>query len=113
LPDQNYQAQLGCAAFLWHPGRIDNGTFSVVEAAHLGVPALSSDYPAMREIDQQFSLHLTWMDPDDPNNMARQLKRLETDWEALRHRLPSAEQLAGQSVDRLAGAYWSLIKDYL
>jgi glycosyltransferase involved in cell wall biosynthesis len=113
LPDQSYQAQLGCAAFLWHPGRIDNGTFSVVEAAHLGVPALSSDYPAMREIDQQFSLHLTWMDPDDPNNMARQLKRLETDWEALRHRLPSAEQLAGQSVDRLAGAYWSLIKDYL
>ena len=67
----------------------------------------------MREIDQQFALHLTWMDPNDPDNMARQLKRMETDSETLRHRLPSAEQLASQSVDRLAGAYWSVIKDYL
>ena len=113
LPEERYQAQLSRAAFLWHPGRIDNGTFSVVEAAHLGVPALSSDYPAMREIDQQFELHLTWMDPDNPDNMARQLKQMETDTEALRRRLPSADQLAGQSVDRLAGAYWSVIKDYL
>ena len=67
----------------------------------------------MREIDQQFTLRLTWMDPDDPDNMARQLKRMETDSEALRLRLPSAEQLASQSVDKLAGAYWSMIKEYL
>ncbi|MBR0693269.1 glycosyltransferase [Bradyrhizobium lablabi] len=113
LPEERYQAQLGRAAFLWHPGRIDNGTFSVVEAAHLGVPALSSDYPAMREIDQQFALNLTWMDPDDPDDMAHQLKRMETNFERARRRLPSAEELAGQSVDRLAGAYWSVIKDYL
>ncbi|WP_245320376.1 glycosyltransferase [Bradyrhizobium lablabi] len=113
LPDQSYQARLSRAAFLWHPGRVDNGTLSVVEAARLGVPALSSDYPAMREMDEQFALHLTWMDPDDPDNMARELKRMETDSETLRRRLPSAEQLAGQSVDRLASAYWSVIKDYL
>jgi glycosyltransferase involved in cell wall biosynthesis len=113
LPEEIYQAELRRSAFLWHPGRIDNGTFSVVEAAHLGVPALSSDYPAMREIDQQFGLNLTWMDPDDPDNMARQLKRLEADSETPRYRLPSAEQLASQSVDRLAGTYWGVIKDYL
>ena len=82
LPDQRYQAQLGCAAFLWHPGRIDNGTFSVVEAAHLGVPALSSDYPAMREIDQQFSLHLTWIDPDDPTTWHAN----SNDWKRIRKR---------------------------
>ena len=113
LSDQRYQDQLGRAVFLWHPARIDNGTFSVVEAAHLGVPALSSDYPAMREIDQQFALNLTWMDPDDPDDMARQLKRMETDFEILRCHLPSAEQLARQSVDKLAGAYWNVIRDYL
>ena len=60
----------------------------------------------MREIDQQFALHLTWMDPNDPDDMARQLKRMEADSEALRRSLPSAEQLASQSVDKLAGAYW-------
>ena len=113
LPEERYQAQLSHAAFLWHPGRIDNGTFSVVEAAHLGVPALSSDYPAMREIDQQFELNLTWMDPEDPDNMARQIKRMESESDALRHHLPSAEQLACQSIERLAGAYWAVIKGYL
>jgi glycosyltransferase involved in cell wall biosynthesis len=113
LPDQSYQARLGRAAFLWHPGRIDNGTFSVIEAAHLGVPSLSSDYPAMREIDQQFALNLTWMDPDNPDDMARQLKRMEADLEAPRSRLPSAEQLGSQSVEKLAGAYWNVIREYL
>jgi glycosyltransferase involved in cell wall biosynthesis len=112
-PEESYHAELRRSVFLWHPGRIDNGTFSVVEAAHVGVPALSSDYPAMREIDQQFGLHLTWMDPEDPDNMARQLKRMEIDPETPRQSLPSAEQLASQSVDRLAGAYWAAIKDYL
>lgn len=113
LPDQSYQAQLERAAFLWHPGRIDNGTFSVVEAAHLGVPALSSDYPAMREIDQQFALNLTWMNPNDPDDMARQLKQMEADQKTPKNRLPSAEQLSSQSVEKLAGAYWNVVREYL
>jgi len=113
LPDQSYRIQLGRAAFLWHPARIDNGTFSVVEAAHLRVPGLSSDYPAMREIDRQFALNLTWMNPSDPVDMARQLKRMETDFETPRRRLPSADHLPSQSVDKLAGAYWNVIRDFL
>lgn len=113
LSDRVYRRQLNDAAFLWHPGLIDNGTFSVVEAAHFGVPSLSSDYPAMREIDQQFSLNLCWMDADDPDNMARQLKKMETDGAELRQALPSAEKLASQSVDKLSGAYWDVVRDYL
>ncbi|UEM18196.1 glycosyltransferase (plasmid) [Bradyrhizobium barranii subsp. barranii] len=113
LPDQTYWATLARAAFLWHPARIDNGTFSVVEAAHLGVPALSSDYPAMREIDEQFALHLAWMDQDDPEDMARQLKHMEADFEIARRHLPRAEELASQAFDKHAGAYWSVIKGYL
>jgi glycosyltransferase involved in cell wall biosynthesis len=113
LPERSYREQLGSAAFLWHPGRADNGTFSVIEAAQLGVPSLSSDYPAMREIDQQFGLSLTWADPDDPNGMAQQLKRMETDLETARSRLPSAEHLASRSVEKLAGAYWHVVRGYL
>jgi glycosyltransferase involved in cell wall biosynthesis len=113
LSDRSFWIALQGAALLWHPGLIDNGTFSVIEAAHLDVPSLSSDYPAMREIDSQFGLNLTWMDPDDPNDMARKLKLMETNLETARNNLPSAELLAGQSVDRLAGAYWSVIRDYL
>jgi glycosyltransferase involved in cell wall biosynthesis len=113
LSDQNFWMAVKGAAFLWHPGRVDNGAFSVVEAAHLHVPSLSSDYPAMREMNDQFQLNLTWMDPDDPDDMARKLKQMETDLEMARSNLPSPEVLAGQSVDRLAGAYWKVIRDYL
>jgi len=113
LPDQSYRRKLRGAAFLWHPAKMDNGSFSVIEAASLGVPALSSDYPAMREIDHQFQLNLTWADPNDPADMATKLKQVETDMGAARGRLPSAEVFSRQSVDRLAGEYWKVIREYL
>jgi glycosyltransferase involved in cell wall biosynthesis len=113
LTNDRYRERLRGAAFLWHPARIDNGTFSVIEAAHCGVPSLSSDYPAMREIDEQFGLNLTWMDPLDPNDMAHQLHQMEASLAAIRNGVPSRARLASQSVDNLAGAYWTVIKDYL
>ncbi|MES2536071.1 MAG: glycosyltransferase [Pseudomonadota bacterium] len=113
LPDNAYQAQLAGSEFLLHAGRIDNGTFSVVESACLGVPSLSSDYPAMREIDAQFGLNMAWMDPHDPEHMARQIKRMETESAARRRTLPSAERMASQSVERLAGAYWKAVQECL
>jgi glycosyltransferase involved in cell wall biosynthesis len=113
MPDHAFRDELRNAAFLWHPGRTDNGTFSVIEAASLGVPALSSDYPAMHEINRQFSLNLNWADPDRPDDMARKLKYMETNLTALRECLPSKEVFAANSVDRLAGSYWQAIKEFL
>jgi glycosyltransferase involved in cell wall biosynthesis len=109
LADAAYQRELAGAAFLWHAGRIDNGTFSVIEAAHLGVPALSSDYPAMREIDAQFDLRMSWMDPDDPADMAQGLVAMSAGHADRRRLLPSREQLARQGVEHLANAYWEAI----
>lgn len=111
LPDRNYQSELAGAAFLWHAGTIDNGTFSVVEAAGLGVPSLSSDYPAMREIDQQFSLGLSWMKSDKPKQMASQLKEMELSYLERRNALPSSDVLAEQSVEKLANAYWQVVRE--
>lgn len=113
LPDPSFQDELQGAEFLWHAGRIDNGTFSVVEAAHLGTPALSSDYPAMREIADLFSLPLLWMDPDDPVDMAGQLIRMEREAQEIRALLPSAEILAAKSLERLAPAYWEIVRKWL
>jgi hypothetical protein len=45
--------------------------------------------------------------------MAQQLKRMETDLETVRSRLPSAEHLASRSVEKLAGAYWHVVRGYL
>lgn len=113
LADEPYQSTLADARFLWHQAAIDNGTFSVVEAAQLGVPSLSSDYPAMREIDAQFQLSMLWMDPDDSDQMAQQLKHMELEVSVQRQRLPSKEHLASQSMARLAPAYWAAVRECL
>lgn len=110
LPDTQYRNLLAQAGFLWHAGRIDNGTFSVIEAACFGVPALSSDYPAMREIDKQFSLNMLWMDPDSPKNMAQQLKKMELEAIFRRSFLPGEVQLSAQRVESHAAAYWKEVR---
>lgn len=110
LPDVQYRHLLAQASFLWHAGRIDNGTFSVIEAACFGVPALSSDYPSMREIDKQFSLNMLWMDPDSPRNMAQQLKKMEFDAIDRRIGLPSEAQLSAQRIENHATAYWKEVR---
>lgn len=113
LAERAYQQALSHSAFLWHAGAIDNGTFSVIEAASLGVPALSSDYPAMREIDRQFSLNLCWMNPQEPAHMAARLKHMECYYQVRRAQLPSAEVLDAQSIDNLAAPYWQVVSSCL
>lgn len=113
LPDEDYRRLLSGAAFLWHPCLIDNGTFSVIEAASLGIPSLSSDYPAMREIDEQFQLGLTWSDADDSRAMANGLWKMEHHYMTLRKNLPTPEVLASQNVHRLAVDYWKAIRECL
>ena len=113
VPDALYRRQLANAEFLWHPARIDNGTFSVVEAAHLGVPSLSSRYPAMEEIDAEFGLNLTWMDANQPSQMAGQLKWMEEHARSVRDRLPSETDLAQRGLDQVAHEYWRALRECL
>lgn len=108
-----YASLLAGAEFLWHPAKIDNGSFAVIEAAMHGVPALSSDYPAMREIDEDFHLALSWMDPNEPADMARQLKAMETGAQARRAALPTQVALETHSVERLAAGYWAAVRECL
>jgi hypothetical protein len=67
----------------------------------------------MHEIDEDFRLALSWMDPDDPDDMARQLKFMETNAEALRAALPSRAALEAHSVERLADRYWTAVRECL
>ena len=113
LSDAMYRRELAGARFLWHPAQIDNGTFSVVDAAHVRVAALSSDYPAMREIDDQFELGLAWAPSDDPVRMARALKWMEEHVEEQQSLLPSKEELEKQNVDALAERYWTVVRECL
>lgn len=77
------------AKFTFHPGYGDNGNGVCVEAAQLGVPALSSDYPPMRYMDQRMELHCSFCDYKDPKSMAKQLLYMEQ----------NAQRIAGQMPD--------------
>ncbi len=113
LSDQNYKNLLANSVFLWHAARIDNGTFSVIEAASLGAPSLSSDYPPMREIDAKFRLNMLWMNPWDPMDMAKKLKQMELEAPQRRKILKAEKDLEINSIEKIAIHYWNAIKDCL
>jgi glycosyltransferase involved in cell wall biosynthesis len=113
LSDFTYHNTLANAQFLWHAARVDNGTFSVIEAAHLGVPSLSSSYPAMKEIDIQFKLNLSWMQAEDEEDMAFQLKKMELEIEEKKMLVPKLAGSMHQSNNDLAPIYWRAVRDYL
>jgi glycosyltransferase involved in cell wall biosynthesis len=113
LSDSDYTRALSNSAFLWHSASIDNGTFSVIEAACFGVPSLSSDYPPMREINDQFKLNLTWMDSSSPRVMAQQLKHMEDGHSMIRKSLPTLADFSEQSVAKLASKYWGVMRECL
>lgn len=110
VPDSRFCQLLAGATFLWHPALLDNGTFSVVEAAQLGVPSLSSHYPAMRELATQFNLPLTFFDPRNARDMASRLKWMELNHEVKRVALPNRDALEASSGDAVAVTYWRQVR---
>ena len=107
LSETRYIQVLSRAQFLWHTTSIDNGTFSVIEAAYFGIPSLSSSYPAMHEIFSQFDLNLTFMDSSSPSDMAQKLKKMEG-WHSQNISLPKPEVLLEKK--KLAECvYWEKI----
>jgi glycosyltransferase involved in cell wall biosynthesis len=113
LPDPIYRRSLAGARFLWHTALVDNGTFAAIEAAGVGVPILSSRYPAMQEMNDSHDLNIMWCDPNVPRQMAVQLKQMESEADALRHRLPSRESLEAKGLEYAAPAYWQVVRGCL
>lgn len=113
LPPQLYVSVLAQAKFLWHPTLKDNGTYSVIEAACYGVPALSSDYPQMRFIDKQFELNMCFTDLTNPKKIAEQIKKMEQEHPLRSKNLPDRKSLERCSYKKLAPEYWSTIKELL
>jgi glycosyltransferase involved in cell wall biosynthesis len=98
VPDDAYARVLRSARFLAHNVIADNGTFSAVEAALLGTPAVSSDYPQMREIDEAFALGLRFFDPFDERATAEALLAGES--------LPPPPDSVGRRIRDLSWRAW-------
>lgn len=113
LSDFYYKQKLKNAAFLLHTATVDNGTFSVVEAAQIGIPSLSSDYPPMREMDALFNLELNWMDSTSAEDIAKNLKIMEEKYLRLKEKLlvKDVQQFKHTHDDEVY--YWKVIKSCL
>ena len=77
VSDSEYVSIVQNSQFLVHNVLADNGTFSVIEAAVLGRPAMSSDYPQMRQLNEQFGLGLHFFDAFDIDETAKVMSDLE------------------------------------
>ena len=93
-----YEQQISNAAFLWHPATVDNGTYSVIEAAELQVPSLCSDYPAMREIESICELGIVWMNSKDVQDISRKIKWMEDNSESLVMNTKLPDQLRNEFI---------------
>jgi len=110
VPD--YIDILSQAKFLWHPTLVDNGTFSVMEAAYHGTPALSHDYSQMRYINERFQLNLNFCDARNADETAMKLKEMET----MAHeeiRLPDRKFLDQFNYRNLANEYWNFFRNII
>jgi len=110
LKQHAYFEAVAGAKFVWHPTIIDNGTFCVIEAAYYGIPALSSDYPQMRYINDRFHLNIQFCDANNAKNMAAQLKQMEDQYSQIAKTLPDKTYLEQFSDKQLAPEIWSIIR---
>lgn len=111
LPEGKFQDTLKNAAFVFHPTFVDNGIFVALHASMLCVPVLSSDYPAMRELDDNFDLGLVWMDQRDPHDMASKLKLMEERFRSGVRCSPKPDHYWQQKNDQLAIIYWKAMRN--
>lgn len=110
LPKINYQQLLSHAAFVFHPGYGDNGNGTAVDAAGMGIPTLSSDYPAMHYLAEFMGMPMQYMNPFRTESMAEALLDMEKNHEIYSQALPSREKLMEHDYRAQGEALYQIIK---
>lgn len=93
IPKAEYAHILANAAFVFHPGYGDNGNGTVMDAAGLGIPSLSSDYPAMRYLAEYMGISMHYTSFYDAEMMAEALMDMEKNHADYAAELPSREAM--------------------
>lgn len=107
------QAYLSClkhARFLLHPGYGDNGNGTTFDAACMGVPTLSNDYPAMRDLADFCHIPVVFMDAFDEKKMALALLDMEKRAAQLAAQIPPVEVLRTATISHTRHALYSEIR---
>ncbi|WP_312318280.1 hypothetical protein [Atlantibacter hermannii] len=113
LSELEYKMFLKNANFLLHSSHGDNGTFSVIEAALFNVPSLANLYPAIKEMDHNYALNLTYFDVFDVHNTAKKIKWMEVNYKEVKANLPSPEKVSERAYDNHGVKYWEVVRNLL
>lgn len=98
LAKDEYYTLLASAKFLIHPGYGDNGNGSAIDAGLLGVPTLSSNYPAMRNMEDKMHLGITFFERNKPEALSKLLIQVEKNLSDLKNRVPCINELKKHTV---------------
>ncbi|SHO47114.1 glycosyltransferase family protein [Anaerocolumna xylanovorans] len=113
MPKSTYLKTLKNAKFFLHPGCADNGNGTAFDAAMLGVPTLSCDYPAMRNMDEKTKMNMQFFENNDVDGLADLIKKQEESkrkWD-----IPSREELEKHIItnDQLCTDIYQVMRSYL
>jgi glycosyltransferase involved in cell wall biosynthesis len=109
LPKDVYLEVLKSATFVFHPGLHDAGNMSIFDAAMLGVPALSADYPAMRYYETKMHLGITFFDASDIEAIANLLIDVERSINLIIRKVPSYEKLVEFTVEKTKDELYDVV----
>lgn len=110
MDKQSYLSCLKHARFLLHPGYGDNGNGTTFDAACMGVPTLSNDYPAMRDLADFCHIPVAFMDAFDEKKMALALLNMEKHAAQLAAQIPPVEVLRTATISHTRHALYSEIR---
>lgn len=106
IDDEAFFELINGSALVWHNVIVDNGTFVAFDAARAGRHLVSSDYPAMRYLAENYGFEAIWFPSSDPRAAAQALMKAEREVRA--GQSPKHRLKADNPVER-ASAYQHLI----
>ncbi len=113
LPQPKYINVLQNARFVFHPGSADNGNGAAFDAAMLGVPTISCDYEAMKDMDLTMGLNLIFFEQGDSEALCKLFFQQENQYD--RKSLPSSAELQKFTIEdeKLCMDMYKIMHNYL
>lgn len=111
MPKNQFYNILQNAKFIMHPGFTDNGNMTAIDAAFLGVPTISSDYPAMRYYEKVMHLNMKFFDPFNPKELTKLLFEMENNYSFASDKLPKPEELEKFTINYTYIYIYNVIKE--
>ena len=81
------------AAFVLLPQYADNGNFTAVDAASLGIPSVCSDYPAQKYMNEYCGIPAIYFEPFSKDSLLNAIHKMEKEYKSIKKEMPLKNEL--------------------